>query len=52
MEKVLNYKFNRRSENHLDWLYHVIRSEKYYQADAVIIMNDINSIYLPKEERV
>ncbi|WP_147437260.1 hypothetical protein [Ulvibacter antarcticus] len=51
MEKELNYPFNRRSENYFDWLYHVIRSEKYYQADAVIVMNDINSIYLPKDDR-
>jgi len=49
MEKSLNYRFERRSTNHLDWLYNVIRSERYYQADAVIIMKDISSAYLPKE---
>ena len=40
MENVLKYQFERRSKNHLDWLYHVIRSEKYYEADAVIVLNE------------
>jgi len=52
MEKALNYQFNRRSESYLDWLYHTIRSEKYYQADAVIVMNDIHRVNISKKERV
>jgi len=51
MEKSLNYQFNRRSENYLDWLYYVINSEKFYEADAVIIMKDISKTYLPNNKR-
>ncbi|HLW06325.1 hypothetical protein [Xanthomarina gelatinilytica] len=37
MEATLNYRFNRQSENHLDWLLNIIKSEKYYQADSYIV---------------
>lgn len=37
MEATLNYNFNRKSENHFDWLLNVIKSEKYYEADSYII---------------
>ncbi|MFL0352160.1 hypothetical protein [Xanthomarina sp. GH4-25] len=37
MEATLNYSFNRKSENHFDWLLNVIKSEKYYEADSSII---------------
>lgn len=50
MEKALNYRFKRRSANHFEWLYYVVKSEKFYQADAVIIMRDVKSSYLPQVE--
>jgi len=37
MEANLNYKFNRKSENFLDWLMNIIKSEKYYQAEGEIL---------------
>lgn len=50
MEKSLNYQFNRRSDSYFDWLYYVINSEKFYEADAVIVMKDISKSYLPKSK--
>ncbi|MEZ4856368.1 MAG: hypothetical protein R2812_07855 [Gelidibacter sp.] len=40
MEATLNYNFARKSENHLDWLLNVIKSEKYYEADSYIVTLD------------
>lgn len=37
METSLNYNFQRKSENHLDWLLNIIKSEKYYQIEGVIL---------------
>ncbi len=37
METTLNYSFTRKSENHLDWLLNIIKSEKYYEADSYIV---------------
>lgn len=37
MEATLNYSFNRKSENHLDWLLNTIKSVKYYEADSYIV---------------
>ncbi|MCX7548247.1 hypothetical protein OS188_09805 [Xanthomarina sp. F1114] len=37
MEATLNYSFRRKSENHLDWLVNIIKSEKYHQAEGYII---------------
>lgn len=37
MEATLNYPFKRKSENHLDWLINIIKSEKYFQADGFIL---------------
>ncbi|HLV38335.1 hypothetical protein [Xanthomarina sp.] len=37
MEARLNYSFRRKSENHLDWLLNIIKSEKYHLADSYII---------------
>lgn len=37
MEATLNYPFKRQSENHLDWLINIIKSEKYFQADGFIL---------------
>ncbi len=50
MEKALKYRFKRRSANYFEWLYYVINSEKFNQADAVIIMEDIANSYLPKDD--
>jgi hypothetical protein len=52
MEKALNYSFKRRTTNHLEWLYYVVKSEKFYEADAVIIMRDIKRTYLPQVENL
>ncbi|WP_157809602.1 hypothetical protein [Ulvibacter sp. MAR_2010_11] len=41
MEKALNYPFQRRSANYFEWLYEVIKSEKYFQADSVIVSKEI-----------
>ncbi|WP_417213751.1 hypothetical protein [Bizionia sp.] len=37
MNQTLHYEFERKSKNHLDWLINVIKSEKYFQADSIII---------------
>ncbi len=37
MEATLKYTFKRRSENHLDWLINIVKSEKYYQLEASIV---------------
>ena len=37
METTLNYNFKRQSENHLDWLINIIKSEKYYEIDSYIV---------------
>jgi hypothetical protein len=37
MEATLNYSFSRKSENHLDWLLNIIKSEKYFEADSYIV---------------
>ena len=39
MEVTLNYPFKRQSENHLDWLINIIKSEKYFQADGFVVPN-------------
>ncbi len=39
MEKALNYKFQRRSNSYFEWLYEVIKSEKYFEADSVIVFD-------------
>ncbi|WP_186987915.1 hypothetical protein [Constantimarinum furrinae] len=44
MEKALNYPFQRRSANFMEWLYDHIKSEKYIQTDAIILSNDIENI--------
>ncbi len=38
MKTTLNYKFRRKSENHLDWLINIIKSEKYYLIEASIVI--------------
>jgi len=37
METSLNYNFQRKSENHVDWLLNIIKSEKYYKMEALIL---------------
>ena len=37
MEATLNYSFNRKSENHFDWLLNTIKSVKYYEEDSYIV---------------
>lgn len=36
MKQELNYTFKRRSQNFLEWFYETIKSETYFNADAVI----------------
>ena len=40
MEANLNYTFKRKSENHIDWLLNIIKSEKYYEIDSYIVPLD------------
>ena len=40
MKTTLNYKFKRKSENHLDWLINIIKSEKYYLIEANIVISN------------
>lgn len=49
MKKALNYTFESRSTSYLDWLYNVVRSEKYFKEDAATIMEDITKSYLPQQ---
>ena len=39
METTLPYSFRRKSKNHLDWLLNIVKSEKYYLAEAYIVVN-------------
>ena len=39
METSLNYNFQRKSKNHVDWFLNIIKSEKYYQIEAIILNN-------------
>jgi len=39
MERALKYKFQRRSNSYFEWLYEVIKSEKYIEADSVVIFD-------------
>ncbi|HEY5686948.1 MAG TPA: hypothetical protein VIS27_01435 [Yeosuana sp.] len=39
METSLNYNFQRKSENHVDWLLNIIKSEKYYEIEGIILNN-------------
>lgn len=44
MEKALNYSFKRRSASYMEWLYEVIKSERYFQVDAMIVTKDLTKI--------
>ncbi|HMQ45560.1 hypothetical protein [Mariniflexile maritimum] len=37
MNTTLNYQFKRQSNNHLDWLINIIKSERYYEIEASIV---------------
>lgn len=37
--KILNYEFNRKSENYFDWLANQIQHINYHQVEAIIIDN-------------
>jgi len=37
MKTTLNYTFERRTKNHFEWLLNVIKSEKYFEADSLIM---------------
>lgn len=37
MKTTLNYTFERRTNNHFEWLLTVIKSEKYFEADSLIM---------------
>jgi hypothetical protein len=39
MGTSLNYNFERKSQNHVDWLLNIIKSEKYYQIEGLILNN-------------
>ena len=40
MEKTLNYPFERRSKNFMEWLHDTIKSENYFKTDAVILADE------------
>ncbi|MEZ4802322.1 MAG: hypothetical protein R2797_06080 [Gelidibacter sp.] len=37
METTLPYHFKRRSNNYFDWLLNTIQSEKYHEAESIIV---------------
>ncbi|MBW2936528.1 hypothetical protein KXJ69_00325 [Aureisphaera sp. CAU 1614] len=37
MGATLHYRFERRSKNYFDWLLNTIKSERYYQSEAMIV---------------
>ena len=41
MQKALNYSFERRSANFMEWLHDIIKSENYFKADAVVLDNEL-----------
>lgn len=45
METTLNYNFKRQSENHLDWLINIIKSERYYEIEATLV-NTKNTMFI------
>lgn len=45
MKTTLNYKFKRKSKNHLDWLINIIKSERYYLIEASIVGTNKASQY-------
>ncbi|WP_308993062.1 hypothetical protein QLS71_011250 [Mariniflexile litorale] len=40
MKTTLKYKFQRQSENHLDWLINFIKSERCFEIEATLINNN------------
>ncbi|WP_157514621.1 hypothetical protein [Mangrovimonas sp. TPBH4] len=44
MEHALPYRFKRRSKNHFDWLLNVIKSEKYHEAESIIVEHTFNKM--------
>ncbi|WP_171971880.1 hypothetical protein [Mangrovimonas sp. DI 80] len=44
MEQALPYRFKRRSKNHFDWLLNVIKSEKYHEAESIIVEHTYNKM--------
>jgi len=43
MENLLNYRFERKSKNFLDWLVNTIRSEKYHEVEGFIVKPTLRS---------
>jgi len=41
MERALNYSFKRKSSNFMEWLHDVVKSEKYFEVDSIILTNDL-----------
>lgn len=39
MDTTLNYSFTRKSENHLDWMINIIKSEKYYLHEGFVVIS-------------
>jgi len=37
METALPYRFERRSDNFFDWMLNHIKSEKYHEAESIIV---------------
>jgi hypothetical protein len=45
MEMPRNYNFKRQSKNHLDWLINVIKSERRFEIEA-ILLNRNNPLFI------
>ncbi|HRV54307.1 MAG: hypothetical protein R2802_13285 [Flavobacteriaceae bacterium] len=43
MQNALNYRFERKSKNFLDWLVYTVRSEKYHQVEGFIVNQKFKS---------
>lgn len=41
MERALNYPFQRKSENFLEWLHDTVKSEKYFEVDSMIVTPEL-----------
>lgn len=37
MGATLHYRFERRSKNYFDWLLYTVKSQRYYETEAIIV---------------
>lgn len=46
METTLKYRFQRRSKNYFEWLLYTVKSEKYHEAESLIVTYDQGALRL------